>query len=262
MTIPPTATKNHRDTMLRIMLYKLSAYSVYIVPSSVLALMATGKTTGLVIESGHGCTYAVPIYETSIVKTAVRKIDFAGNDVTEHMMTFISNKLPRKSRHYLIRSTSAEIKEKHGFVTLEFEKELPHVSPIVLPDMKIERERTEGPETLFNPAKMKEDHLSIQQIAYDAIMNCDEEMRKDLCDNIVLCGGNTMFPGFVERFQKELRKLVPMSLNIKVHAPPDRANLAWIGGSILGRSRVFERMWITKQEYSEIGTKIADWKWF
>ena len=35
-------------------------------------------------------------------------------------------------------------------------------------------------------------------------MKCDVDIRKDLYGNIVLSGGNTLFPGFAERMQKKI----------------------------------------------------------
>ena len=51
--------------------------------------------------------------------------------------------------------------------------------------------------------------------------------------NIVLSGGNTMFPGFAEQMQKEITALAPPTSLIKVIALPDRKYSVWIGGSVL-----------------------------
>ena len=40
---------------------------------------------------------------------------------------------------------------------------------------------------------------------FDSIMKCDIDIRKDLYDNIVLSGGNTMFKGMEIRLRNELR---------------------------------------------------------
>jgi len=38
----------------------------------------------------------------------------------------------------------------------------------------------------------------------DTINNCDIDLRKDLYNNIMLVGGNTLVPGFDEVFTKKL----------------------------------------------------------
>ena len=78
-------------------------------------------------------------------------------------------------------------------------------------------------------------------------MRCDKDIREDLYKNVVLSGGTTMFPGFVERLNKELTSLTPIDTKIKISAPQERKFLAWIGGSILSSLNTFQTMWITKE---------------
>lgn len=56
-----------------------------------------------------------------------------------------------------------------------------------------------------------------------------------------------MFPGFPERFHKEMVGLIPSTMKVKVIAPAERRPLVWIGGSILGSLSSFNKdMKITK----------------
>lgn len=72
----------------------------------------------------------------------------------------------------------------------------------------------------------------IHKLAFNSIMKCDIDVRKDLYNNIVLSGGTTLFPGMPERLSKEMTTLAPASMKIKVVAPPERKFSVWIGGSI------------------------------
>ena len=65
-----------------------------------------------------------------------------------------------------------------------------------------------------------------------------------------------MFDGFDERLRKEMTRLAPASIKVKVIATPDRKYSAWIGGSILASLSTFESMWITRKEYDESGPSI------
>jgi actin-related protein len=49
----------------------------------------------------------------------------------------------------------------------------------------------------------------IHEMAYNSIMKCDVDIRKDLYGNIVLSGGTSMFPGIADRMQKEISMLAP-----------------------------------------------------
>jgi len=98
--------------------------------------------------------------------------------------------------------------------------------------------------------------VGLHEIAYNAIMKCDVDVRKDLFGNIIMSGGSTMFFGLTDRLQKELVLLAPPTIKIKIVAPPERKYSVWIGGSILASLTSFQNMWVTKQEYLEMGPSI------
>ena len=52
-------------------------------------------------------------------------------------------------------------------------------------------------------------------------MKCDMYMHKELYANIILSGGNTMFPGFADRFKKEITDLAPSTMNVNVVVSPE-----------------------------------------
>ena len=67
-------------------------------------------------------------------------------------------------------------------------------------------------------------------IILNSVKKCDSGLQDELLSNIVVSGGNTMFPGMVERLQNELGQLTPPGVTTNVIAPRDRDKLAWIGG--------------------------------
>ena len=69
-----------------------------------------------------------------------------------------------------------------------------------------------------------------------------------------------MYPGIVERIQKELFVQAPSSMRIKLISLPERKYSVWIGGTILASLSTFQKMWITKQEYDESGPSIVHQK--
>jgi len=71
-----------------------------------------------------------------------------------------------------------------------------------------------------------------------------------------------MFAGIASRIQKELEALAPSSMKIKVVAPPERQYSVWIGGSILSSLSTFQQMWVSKNEYEEMGPSIVHRKCF
>ena len=93
-------------------------------------------------------------------------------------------------------------------------------------------------------------------------MKCDMDLRMTFFGNVVLSGGTTMFPGIVERLEKELFELSPPNTRIKIIAPPERKYSTWIGGSIISSLSTFQQMWVLKCEYDEYGPPIVHRKCF
>ena len=56
------------------------------------------------------------------------------------------------------------------------------------------------------------------EVVYNSIINTDIDIRKSLYENIVLSGGTTMFRGLSERLGKEIVKLAPSAMKVKVVA--------------------------------------------
>jgi actin len=56
-------------------------------------------------------------------------------------------------------------------------------------------------------------------MTYSSILKSDIDLRRDLFSNIVLSGGNTLFPGISERLHNEVETLAPLTTNVRVFAP-------------------------------------------
>ena len=96
----------------------------------------------------------------------------------------------------------------------------------------------------------------LDEITFDSINNCAVDIKQDLFKNIVLVGGNTLFPGIAQRIKQELNEKNEPKTKIKIFAPPKREISVWIGGSLLVSLSTFSRIYITKEQYKEHGTSI------
>ena len=104
----------------------------------------------------------------------------------------------------------------------------------------------------------------IQRFTNDSIMKCENDIRKNLFQNIVLAGGCTMFEGMKDRMKKEIQALAASQMQPDVESPADRKYSAWLGGAILSLIGNFDKngWWITKKEWEEEGCRIVHKKCF
>jgi actin len=128
-----------------------------------------------------------------------------------------------------------------------------------LPDGKeitIVNERVQCPELLFKLSFNGFEFDWIDQTLFDSIMKCDGDVRKHLSVNIVLSGGITMFQELPEHDEKEITRLAPATMKIKVVVPPERKYAVWIGRSILTFLTTFPQMVIIHEEYHDAEREI------
>ncbi|KAI5964247.1 ARP1 [Candida pseudojiufengensis] len=287
ITEAPLNPRSNRDKMCQIMFEQFNIPCLYLSIQAVLALYASGRTTGVVIDSGDGVTHVVPVYEGFSLPSSIKRIDIAGRDITQNL----SFNIRRVSGVALQSSSEMEIvrliKEQCCFVSKDVVKDeklygahylrksagkSEIFASYKLPDgheLKLGVERFRAPEILFNPQIIGDESQGIHELTSLAIAKTDLDLRPILYQNILLSGGNTLLKNFGDRLLKELKDLQNIhessnplwsnnkiesyntKLKVKIYAPPERKYSTWIGGSILAGLSTFKKMWVTAAEYRE-----------
>eukprot|EP01038_Epipyxis_sp_PR26KG_P010648 gene10648-14300_t len=268
LTEAPLNPYANREKAAEIFFEQLNVPALYFSVQAILGLYASGRTTGVVLDSGDGVTHVVPVYEGLAIPHAIMRMDLAGRNITEYLQLLL-----RRSGHIFQTSTELEVvrqlKEKLCVVSTvplssheaETQAQATVKYPFELPDgsvVEMGAEAYRAPEILFQPDLIGSEYRGIHDCLVKSIMKTDMDLRRVLCSEIVLSGGSTMFNGFGERLLSEVRKhqSAPKDTKIRIAAPPERLHSTWIGGSILASLSTFKNMWISKQEYHEQGSRV------
>ncbi|XP_067665593.1 actin CyI, cytoplasmic-like [Haliotis asinina] len=257
MTKPPISSNETQERMAQVLFETFKAPAICIADTASLSLAAAGCTSGIVVGSGAELTTTTPIQGHRIVREAVKRSFFAGWNISEFLSMALNTDF----------EIIEQMKKAVCYVAADFDKEMITATSSKSLEMTYESaegtnitvnmDRFRGPEGLFQPSIARATEPGIQEMINASVMGCDTNSRQELYQNILLAGGNTMFPGIEARIKKEVSALAGPDVEVKVIAPPDRFLSAWHGGSKMASLPTFNELCITKKDYEESGPSVV-----
>ncbi|XP_038047554.1 actin-related protein 6-like [Patiria miniata] len=244
----------------------------------------------LLVDCGYSFTHIAPYYNGKKVGSAIRRVNIGGKVLTNHLKEIISyRQLHVMDETYVMN----QVKEDVCYVSLDFfgdmkiaklkGQENTIVRDYILPDfshskrgylkqddtklkpheqtVRMNNERFAVPEILFHPSDIGIQEMGVSEAIVHVINNCPTDMRPHLFKNILLTGGNAMFPGFKERVESDVRSMAPALYDVRVTKPVNPITHAWEGGKLLSTSKNFSSLMVTRDEYNEHGHSIC-WEKF
>ena len=279
----PMATISDRVKWAEILFEGYRAPSLCIGNSASLSIFASGRTTGVVVDCGAGLATCVPVFEGLALTHACIEMEYCGMDISLKLQ-----KLLKEKAACTLNIVDAKIlKERMAYVYGEapVPRDKKNKTPVTEANMKSlflpdGKEVTldnnllgECSELLFKNKSNAYGGLSSS--VYESLRLCDDSIRGDLMNNIMISGGTSMLPGLGDRLINDLNTQfstneedIPsiashtMSDNDKVRVLPSskyresgytqqRKYAAWTGGSIFASFESFKDLRVTKQEWED-----------
>lgn len=261
---PPFSPTTNREKLVEVAFESLCSPAMYVASQSVLSVYAHGCVSGLVVDTGHGVSCTVPVYQGYNLPQAIERLDLAGTHLTAFLAEMLLGSGFQLQQQDL--DTVENIKHRYCYVASDFQKKQAQMDQdcqksLKLPDgrtVTLGKELFQCPELLFHPPEIPGlSPVGLPTMAEQSLCKVPQILRPDIAQNVLLCGGSSLFTGFESRFRAELLLSLPPETHVVVAAQPTRNFSVWIGGSILASLRAFQSCWVLREEYEEQGPHIV-----
>eukprot|EP01025_Chloroclados_australasicus_P037115 TRINITY_DN3780_c0_g3_i1.p1 TRINITY_DN3780_c0_g3~~TRINITY_DN3780_c0_g3_i1.p1 ORF type:complete len:380 (-),score=32.54 TRINITY_DN3780_c0_g3_i1:121-1197(-) len=266
---PLFTSKSDREQMVQLMFEAFDTQGVFIADQPTLTCYAMGRTTGTVVDIGEEKVDVSAVIEGLVQQSTKIQLPTAGRELTQRTR----DALTAHGNHEIGLFQAEKIKEQVCCV-LDQSKNDPNFQQqqqqqqqqqkskqATLPDgqvIEVPHDVCEVGEALF-----ENQNAGIHQAAYECICNRhDIQFRKQLVENLIVCGGGSGIKRIMSRFGRELRTLFsqsysPSVLNTPEYMPEGTLRFpSWTGAAVLAKIISNQNQWVTKQEYFDSGPAV------
>ena len=93
LTDSPLNTKDNRERMTLTLFETFNIPAIYIQNQAALSLLGTGRTTGLVLDSGDDASYTAPVCDGFTLRSVAHGLNFGGRALSDHLAHLLATRM-------------------------------------------------------------------------------------------------------------------------------------------------------------------------
>ncbi|XP_077237465.1 actin-related protein 8 [Tasmannia lanceolata] len=240
-------------------LFDMNVPYVCAIDQAILALYASRRTSGIVVNIGFNVTSVVPILRGKVMREV--GVEIVGQGALK-LTGFLRELMQQRNMNFESLYTVRTLKENLCYVAADYEAELLKDTRAVFEVrgegiFTLSKERFQTGEILFQPRIGGLRGMGLHQavaLCMDHCFAAEATIDNTWFKTVVLAGGTSCLPGLPERLEKELHNFLPPSISegIKVIPPAYGVESVWFGGKLVANMSTFREAWcLTKKQFRQ-----------
>ena len=264
-TEPIIHNKDQRMDLTKFLFEKYEIGGLFFLNNSVLSSFSYGKSSCVVFDSGHSQSNVVPVHDGMIIKNAINFFNLNGKNIEEIIINDLIKKQCNEWEGFNILQKIQVLSEiKDMLFTPDENKENKRY---VLPDKKIIEINDEFVSNMKLGIKNKligNDEHNLKSIIFKSISSVLLDIKKELINNIFICGGNSLiFNNYFNDLKDSMARQLVAGTVVKLTTHPskiERSLASFLGASIISSLNIYKETIVKKEEYEEHGAIVIEKK--
>ena len=260
---PIIHNKEQRKSLTEFLFEKYEIGGLFFCNNSVLSSFSYGKSSCLVFDSGHSQSNVVPVHDGMIIKNAFNNFNLCGKNIEDIIINeFIKKKNIRWDDWNILQKIQIISDIKDIIFTPDDDTNKNYILPdkknIEINEEFISYMKKEIENKLFN------EETNLKSIILKSISSVLIDIKKELINNIFICGGNSLiFNNYLNNLKDSLVKQLVSGTLVKLTTHPskiERSLASFLGASIISSLNIYKETIVKKEEYEEHGANIIEKK--
>ena len=259
---PVIHNKDQRIKLTEFLFEKYQIGGLFFCNSSVLSSFSYGKTSCLVFDSGNAQSSIVPVYDGMIIKNALNYFLLNGKYVDELIIKELIGKQIDNFKSYNILQNIQILSDLKDLIfnsdNIKNNYILPDNKNIIIDDNYLSIIKNNIEMKLFN------EESNLKTLILKSISSVLLDIKKDLVNNIFVCGGNSLIlNNYFNNIKEALSKELISSAIVRITTHPskiERSLACFLGASIISSLNIYKETIVKKEEYEEHGAIIIEKK--